>query len=230
MFKTKTAAKVAIIKRIIRDDLGLEDSNYLMNRQTLGIPLRDYIFNSIKQQQETYTTFILDFSEIYEASSSVADELGPVLFEKFLNYRSDARSIKGEIFLAYGNLSSEMIVSLERAFSGWSLAHSPDYPMVSLGFSSIKGETYEGFRFLGAPQLPDSLKMVLDLIYKHGDLTSNDLENLGIKAPSRKLNDINNRCPWLVRQVKVRLEETEKAWTYIYSPILPPNHPMPMEN
>ena len=217
--------KVVRVRDIVRDHLGLGERDYLMNRQGLGIPLRNFFYTWIKENRDPEATLILDFADILESSSSVADELGPILFQEFLFYRETVQNTLGNLYFAYGNLSLELAEALERNFSGWSLSHNLDFPIVGIGLLTLWNGTFQGHRFLGAPQLPSSLIEILDLIYQHNGLTSNELKKLEVKAPSRKLNDIINRCPWLVRQTRIRLEEIEKGWTYVYSPILPPLQP-----
>lgn len=219
------AIKVTNIQNIVEGQIH-KKQQYLMNRTALGIPMREQLSKWIKENRDSDVIFILDFEGILEASSSVADEIGPIFFREFLDHREKVSNRLGELFLVYGNLSAELAESLERTFSGWSRAYPSETLMVAVGYKMIHDGEFQGYYFLGRPQLPSKLAEILDLIYINGDMTSYELEQKGVVAPSRKLNEVNERCPWLVRKTRVRLEETEKGWTYVYSPILPPQNPV----
>lgn len=73
--------------------------------------------------------------------------------------------------------------------------------------------------FFAGDGLPDAMRNVLDLIYELGEATSAQLEEHNIAAASRKLNAITNKFPWLLKRERKILDE--RAWTYVYRPIVP---------
>ena len=88
-------------------------SGYLMNQDRLGIPLRRRFEHHLTEMKKG--TLAVDFSGIEEMTTSVAQEIGPNLFEEFLAHRMQNR----DVFLAYCSVSDEIAAGLEGAFLSW---------------------------------------------------------------------------------------------------------------
>ena len=78
-----------LIERMSVDQISVEllkdhyVRGYLMNRNRLGIPLRERLENRLKEMAKNQVLAI-DLDGIQEMTTSVAEEIGPKLFEYFL--------------------------------------------------------------------------------------------------------------------------------------------------
>lgn len=203
---------IIAIRDVIRRDLGLPFTPYLMNREQLGVPLRNAIASRFNAP--SFNTFVVDFTGIAEMSVSVADEIGPKLLEDFLL----ARENRPDIYLAYSGLSREIVREFETL--NWQSDREPDR---SLSIVAFRGHGQEGFHdhiFVGK-EIPSSLTQVLDLVYQLGEANSQVLETHGVKAASRKLNELVRQYPWLFRKDQKSLDSGPKAWAYFYTTVVP---------
>jgi hypothetical protein len=205
--------ELARVITILRDELGMQDvSGHLMSRDRLGIPLHQNLLNRLRGVKND-VTLVIDLEGVPEMTLSVADELGPLLFEDFLQHRQNRRNV----YLAYCNLSNEII-------SGFSRVFRPEMPkpkervrLATVVFEQFDGVEFSGARFIGEP-IPDALRSVLEIVYSNGEVTSADLEQLGIPAPSRKLNELYRQYEWLLRQERRTIGN---VWQNAYMPIVP---------
>ena len=188
---------------------------YLMNRDRLGVPLRKQLVNHLYAVTEG-ETLVVDCRGIEEMTTSVAEEIGPRLFEEFLAHRDQGN----DVYLAYCNVSGEIASGLEGAFRTWQPSLDPPRRMTIVVFGSCRDNRFTQHQFLGEV-LPDALRDTLDLVYRLGQTNSSDLKTRGIKAASRKLNELSRQYPWLLRKVQRSLDAGPRAWAYFYSPVVP---------
>lgn len=200
--------EVIYLKEIASDQLNLEIGSYLMSRQRVGQPLREFI--TIKLETTSAQVIVIDFSQIEDVTVSVADELGPKLFRNFVNLWSD--KTKQTPYLVYANLSPDLLNSMERVF------RQDDKELVACLFKQFSDSRFYNHFFVG-DGLPDALREVLNRIYSLRKANSVQLEDHDIAAASRKLNALMNKYPWLLKREKEMLDD--RAWTYIYQPIVP---------
>src|SRR5688500_14958555 len=83
---------------------------YLMNREKLGIPLRKAIVGILHSMEDE--TLVINMAGIEEMTTSVAEEIGPVLFQEFIKYRIAHENV----YLTYCNVSEEMARGLDGTF------------------------------------------------------------------------------------------------------------------
>jgi hypothetical protein len=190
-------------------------NGYLMNRDRLGIPLRQQLVNHLCAMTEG-ETLVIDCRGIEEMTTSVAEEIGPRLFEEFLAHRDQGK----DVYLVYCNVSSEIASGFEGAFRIWQPRLDPPRRMTIVVFGSCQDNQFTQHQFLGEV-VPDALRDTLDLIYRLGQTNSSELKTHGIKAASRKLNELSSQYPWLLRKVQRSLDAGPRAWAYFYSPIVP---------
>jgi hypothetical protein len=209
-----TIHTVSVIELIKELSILPEVSTYLMNRETLGIPLRQALIQQLLEMDAE--TLVIDLAGVAEMSTSVTEEIGPILFEKFLMYHSKHNNV----YLTYCNTTDEVANGLTRMFTGWGSANSSSRNLIACLFHRYQCSAFWGHQFLGA-SLPDALYDVLEVIYQLGCINSKILEEHGIKAASRKLNTLSNDYSWLIRRFQKPLEVNPRAWAYFYSPIVP---------
>jgi hypothetical protein len=189
-------------------------SGYLMSRDRLGAPLRKHFVCQLTEMREG-ETLVADFLGIEEMTTSIAEEIGPKLFQQFLSYRAQRN-----VYFAYCNLSEEIARGFDGAFRSWqSRIASPDR-LIVVAFGKYQNGRFSQHRFLGET-IPDALKEALDLIYRLGKTNSSELEAHGVKAASRKLNQLFGEYPWLLQRFQESLDVGLRAWAYFYSPIVP---------
>jgi hypothetical protein len=123
------------------------------------------------------------------------------------------------VYMAYCNVSGEIARGLEGAFRSWQSPHSR-LRLTALVFYECQNGWFEKPDFLG-DGIAGALKEILDLIYSLGQSSSTELEECGIKAASRKLNELFRQYPWLLRRTQKSLDTSPRAWAYFYSPIVP---------
>jgi hypothetical protein len=206
-----------IIKTLTNDLNITIQQGFLMSRDRLGIPLREYFINWL--QNKKAEVYLLDFQNVDEMTTSVAEELGPRLVESYLSIFNKFRTENNTtIFLTYCNLSPEVRHGLDTAMKTWPSKTNSGKKIVALGCNQNINNHSTDFFILG--ELPDALRETLFQIYQLEEVKSTDLDKLGIKASSRKLSELMETYPWLVRQEKQRLSGTSKAWSYVYKPIV----------
>lgn len=216
LYSTSNVEIFEIIK-ILAVDLNITvQQGFLMSRDRLGIPLRKYLINQL--QGKKAEVYLLDFQGIDEMTTSVAEELGPHLVENYLSIFNGFRTENDNIFMTYCNLSPEVRNGLEIAMKTWPSKTNSGKKMVALGFNLDSINRSTDYFILG--ELPDALRETLFQIYQLEEVKSTDLDKLGIKASSRKLSELMETFPWLVRQERQRLSGTSKAWSYVYKPIV----------
>src|SRR5688572_6100589 len=88
------------------------DPRYLMNGEKLGVPLRKALVERLYRMHED--TLVINMDGIEEITSSVAEEIGPKLFQEFIKYREQNR----EVFLTYCNITGEIAKGLNDSFIG----------------------------------------------------------------------------------------------------------------
>ena len=205
------------IQEIIKDELNIHDNvNSLMNRNRLGIPIRNTLRTRLFKEKVPDTVLVIDFTGIEESTSSVAEEIGPLFFRAFLQHRERI----GSFYLAYGNLKAPLVEALDGAFLHLIKKENTNDPLTCVGLLTFQNEFFAGHYFFGR-KLPDAIKEVLDMVYEYGSMTSTEMEERGVKAASRKLNEICSQYPWLIRRHQQRIKGTEKGWTFVYSPVVP---------
>jgi hypothetical protein len=187
---------------------------YLMNGEKLGIPLRKALVKQLYTMQED--TLAINMSSIEEITSSVAEEIGPKLFQELIRCREKHR----EVYLTYFNVTEGITRGLDGTFRNWGAAPESPEKLNIVVFSTFQNGVFSGHQFLGQ-EIPAALKDVLDVIYSFGVVNSSDLEEKGIKAASRKLNELARYYPWLFRKIQKSLDTSSRAWAYFYSPIVP---------
>lgn len=187
-------------------------NGYLMNRKTLGIPLRDALIQRLYSMDEG--TLVINLDGIKEMTTSVAEEIGPILFREFMNYHENHQ----DIYLTYCNVADEMVRGLDGTFKNSAVDSNVRQNVII--FSSLNNGFFSGYQLLGQ-EMPTALRDILDAIYKCNEVSSSDLEKQGIKAASRKLTELTNLYPWLFRKFQKSLSKDSRAWAYFYSPIVP---------
>lgn len=187
---------------------------YLMSGDRLGTPLREHFMHKLTETREDQT-LVADFSGIEEMTTSIAEEIGPQLFQEFLSFRTQRN-----VYFAYCNLSEEMVKGFDGAFRSWQSRKNLSDKLIVVTFGEHKNGCFSYPRFLGGT-IPDALKEALDLIYALGKINSSELENRGVKAASRKLNQLFGEYPWLLQRYQESLDVGPRAWAYFYSPIVP---------
>ncbi len=189
-------------------------SGYLMNRETLGIPLRKLLVNHLHLLEND--TLAVDMAGVKEMTTSVAEEIGPLLFQELIKYRADHENV----CLTYCNVNEEIARGLDGIFRTIKLEEQLNTRQNIVVFSEIQNNIFSGHQFLGQ-EIPTALKEILDVIYKFNVVSSSNLEEQGIKAASRKLTDLAKYYPWLFRKIQRTLDVDSRAWAYFYSPIVP---------
>ena len=148
-------------------------------------------------------------------TTSIAEEIGPRLFQDFLFHRAQRN-----VYFAYCNLSEEIARGFDGAFRSWQSRMDVSGNLIAVAFGKCQHGRFSQHRFLGGT-IPDALKEALDLIYTWGKTNSSELEAHGVKAASRKLNQLFGEYPWLLQRFQESLEVGPRAWAYFYSPIVP---------
>jgi hypothetical protein len=189
-------------------------SGYLMNRERLGIPLRKTLVKHLQSLEND--TLAVDMAGVKEMTTSVAEEIGPLLFQELINYRTHHENV----CLTYCNVNAEIARGLDGIFRTIRLEEQINTRQNIVVFSEIHNNVFSGHQFLGQ-EIPTALKEILDVIYKFNVVSSSDLEEQGIKAASRKLTDLAKYYPWLFRKIQRTLDVDSRAWAYFYSPIVP---------
>ena len=191
----------------VLEELGINlETGYLINREKLGIPLREALAKKLYAMKED--TLVINMVGIEEMTTSVADEIGPLLFEDFIKHRK-----RKDVFLTYCNVTDEIAKGLHNSFAG------PKSGSIVV-FSNYQDGIFSNHQFLGQ-EIPTALRDILEVIYNFGVVNSSDLEEQGIKAASRKLNELAKYYPWLFCKVQKSLDTGSRAWAYFYSPIVP---------
>lgn len=199
----------------ILEELSIEIApGYLMNRETLGIPVRNVLIDQLYTMRED--TLAINMDGIKEMTTSVAEEIGPILFQELIKYREQHR----EVFLTYCNVAEEIARGLDGTFKNWGADLGTPEKLNVVVFSTFQNNVFSNHQFLGQ-EIPTALKDILDVIYDLGVVNSSDLEEQGIKAASRKLNELARYYPWLFRKIQKSLNMGSRAWAYFYSPIVP---------
>lgn len=195
-------------------ELKVSDIRYLMSRERVGVPLRKRMFEKLVNSQSEALAF--DFSKIEEISTSVAEELGPLFFQQYIDtWQKDL-----QLYYVYVNLSVEVAQGLQQSFQNWRTDAPTSYPKNFVTFKKMQTGIFCEHHFIGEP-IPDSLLTILNAIYDLGEANSQTLENIGIKAASRKLNELYKQYPWMVRKVQVTTAGDPRSWAYSYSTIVP---------
>jgi hypothetical protein len=189
-------------------------SGSLMSRDRLGVPLREHIMRELTRMRGG-ETLVADFSGIEEMTTSIAEEIGPKLFQEFLSYRA-----QGDVYFAYCNLSEEIARGFHHALRSWQPRVNSSDRVSVVAFGTYQNGRFSQHRFLGET-IPDALREALDLIYRLGKANSSQLEARGVKAASRKLNQLFSEYPWLLQRFQESLDVGPRAWAYFYSPIVP---------
>jgi hypothetical protein len=189
-------------------------SGYLMNRETLGIPLREELGKQLRSIE--HETLVINMADVKEMTTSVAEEIGPLLFQELIQHRSKFENV----CLAYCNVNSEIIRGLDGIFKSVKDVEQIGLKQTMLVFSSFQDNKFSGHQFIGQ-EIPTALKEILDAIYKFNIVSSSNLEDRGIKAASKKLSDLTKYYPWLLRKIQRPLDVDSRAWAYFYSPIVP---------
>lgn len=190
------------------------DPRYLMNRERLGIPLRKALVEQLYTMK--VDTLAINMSGIEEMTTSVAEEIGPKLFQELIRYREQYR----EVYLTYCNVTEEIARGLDGTFKHWGTDPESPGKLNIVVFSTFQDDVFSDHQFLGQ-EIPDALRNILDVIYNLGVVNSSGLEEQGVKAASRKLNELARYYPWLFHKFQRSLNEGSRAWAYFYSPIVP---------
>lgn len=212
----ENVVKLEIIKLLVEDLKIPVQQGYLMSRDRLGIPLRTFLIDQLRGKEKE--VFLLDFRGVDEMTTSVAEELGPHLVENFLSSFYESKANNNSLFIIYCNLSKEVRNGLDTAMKTWPSKTNSTRKIVAVGFNQDVANTSIDFFVIG--ELPEALRETILQIYKLDEVKSSELDKLGIKASSRKLSELMEDYPWLVRQEKQRLSGTSKAWSYVYKPII----------
>lgn len=210
--KFKLVSVIEILEKIS----GNLSSGYLMNRETLGVPLRKELVKHLRSLEKN--TLVVDMAGVKEMTTSVAEEIGPLLFRELIDYRTDHKH--ENVCLTYCNVSEEIARGLDGIFKTIKLEEQMDTRQNIVVFSALQNNVFSGHQFLGQ-EIPTALKEILDVIYKFNVVSSSDLEDQGIRAASRKLTDLAKYYPWLFRKIQKPLDVDSRAWAYFYSPIVP---------
>ncbi|MCB9420767.1 MAG: hypothetical protein H6667_13250 [Ardenticatenaceae bacterium] len=201
---------IAVLK-----ELGINlETGYLMNREKLGIPLRKALAQKMSTMKED--TLVINMAGVEEMTTSVAEEIGPLLFQELIKYRRQDR----KVFLTYCNVAEEIARGLDGTFKNWGSELETSDKLNVVVFSTFQDGKFANHQFLGQ-EIPTALKDILDAIYTFGVVNSTDLEDQGIKAASRKLNELAKYYPWLFCKVQKSLDTSSRAWAYFYKPIVP---------
>lgn len=204
-----------VIVPTVLEELGIKFApGYLMNREKLGIPLRKALVKQLYAMQED--TLVVNMAGIEEMTTSVAEEIGPLLFQELIKYRQQDR----KVFLTYCNVAEEIARGLDGTFKNWGSALETSEKLNAVVFSTFQDGKFANHQFLGQ-EIPAALRDILDAIYTLGVVNSSDLEEQGIKAASRKLNELAKYYPWLFCKVQKSLDTSSRAWAYFYAPIVP---------
>jgi hypothetical protein len=198
------------IKQLCRDlQLITAWSGYLMNRDKLGVPLRQKLLDSLDKMQSGL--LLIDLTDVHEMSHSVAEEIGPIFLQEFIEKRID----RPDLFAVYINMEPEVAQGLRYAFIGYLNRLQNDEKLVAIGFQNIT----QNHEVLG--YLPEALSNLIDAIYTNEGfgMTSTELEARGIKAASRKLNELGTQYPWLIAKIQRPAGADARTWAYEYSPI-----------
>ena len=186
---------------------------YLMNREKLGIPLRNALVEHLHTLDNS--TLVVNMAGVEEMTTSVVEEIGPILFQELIKHRLDH-----DVYLTYCNVSGEIATGLDGIFKLPKFEEQINTRQNIVVFSTLQNDVFSGHQFLGQ-EIPTALKEILDVIYKFNVVSSSDLEEQGIKAASRKLTDLAKYYPWLFRKIQKTLDVDSRAWAYFYSPIVP---------
>ena len=199
----------------VLEELGIEFApGYLMNREKLGIPLRKALVEHLNTMQKD--TLVINMAGIEEMTTSVAEEIGPLLFQELIKCRQQHK----EVFLTYCNVAEEIARGLDGTFKNWGSELEISEKLNIMVFSTFQDDIFANHQFLGQ-EIPTALRDILDVIYTFGVVNSSDLEEQGIKAASRKLNELAKYYPWLFCKVQKSLDTSSRAWAYFYAPIVP---------
>ena len=199
----------------VLEELGINlETGYLMNREKLGIPLRKALAKKLYAMKED--TLVINMAGIEEMTTSVAEEIGPLLFQELIKCRQQDR----KVFLTYCNVAEEIARGLDGTFKNWGSELETSDKLNVVVFSTFQDGKFANHQFLGQ-EIPTALKDILDAIYTFGVVNSTDLEEQGIKAASRKLNELAKYYPWLFCKVQKSLDTGSRAWAYFYAPIVP---------
>jgi len=201
------------VKDILKE-LKIESTEYLMSRERLGIPLKEKFVEKLKLMTEE--TLVIDMDGIIETTTSVAEEIGPRLFEEFLSFNTKSRTI----YLTYCNLSGEVRKGLDGIYMNYADRNRTQQPYSIVVFDKYENGEFIGPNFIGET-IPEALQDILNIIYTLGKAGSGELELNGIKAASRKLNQLSNEYPWLIHKTQESLASGPRAWAYFYTSIVP---------
>ncbi len=185
--------------------------SYLMGRDDVGIPLRRLVEDELTLVSGR-TTCILDFTAIKDISTSVAEELGPMV-SSFVSARSH---FNAEIYLVYANLAADVRQGLDNEFNRRgqvAIAVKLDQPQ--------QANILTGIDFLGPP-VPAPLQEVISHCYKYGGATSADLSSDSLATASKKLTEAFDKYPHLLYRIKVPGTSGPRSWQYVYYPVIPP--------
>lgn len=189
-------------------------SGYLMNRETLGIPLRKELTKQLLSLENN--TLAINMAGIKEMTTSVAEEIGPLLFQELIKHRANYENV----YLTYCNVGDEIARGLDGVFRTIKSNEQISIKQTIVVFSVFQDNKFSGHQFLGQ-EVPTALKEILDVVYKFNIVNSSTLEEQGIKAASKKLSDLTKYYPWLFRKIQRPLDVDSRAWAYFYSPIVP---------
>jgi hypothetical protein len=189
-------------------------SGYLMNRETLGIPLRKALTKRLHSLENG--TLVIDMAGVKEMTTSVAEEIGPLLFQELIKYRMHHENV----WLTYCNVNDEIAKGLDKIFKPTKGNDPTSIKQTMVVFSMFQDAKFSGYHFLGQ-EIPTALEEILDVIYQFNVVSSSTLEEQGIKAASKKLSDLAKYYPWLFRKIAKSLDVDSRAWAYFYSPIVP---------
>ena len=179
-------------------------AQYLMNRERVGIPLRHTLQEALFGLVEP-ATLVIDFTGVKEMTGSVTEEIGPRLFGAFQNHRN----VNPETYLIYDNLSQEIRKELDAWFAKYGQC-IPAFPQ----------KDDRTVRPLIGALPPDNILEILEYCYAHGIVSSADLEQR-FSAASKKLTDVQNQYPWLLRRYGKVRGDTPRSWRYQFIPITP---------
>jgi hypothetical protein len=206
--------KLVSVMEILENLSANFSSGYLMNRETLGIPLRKELIKNLHSLEDD--TLVVNMAGVKEMTTSVAEEIGPLLFQELINYRANHENV----CLTYCNVSEEITRGLDGIFKTIKFEEQINTRQNVVVFSVFQNDAFSGHQFLGQ-EIPAALREILDVIYKFNVISSSNLEEQGIKAASRKLTDLAKYYPWLFRKIQKTLDVDSRAWAYFYSPIVP---------
>ena len=143
----------------VLEELGIDlETGYLMNREKLGIPLRKALAKKLYAMQED--TLVINMAGIEEMTTSVAEEIGPLLFQELIKCRQQDR----KIFLTYCNVAKEIARGLDGTFKNWGSELETSEKLNVVVFSTFQDGKFANHQFLGQ-EIPTALKDILDTIY-----------------------------------------------------------------